>query len=123
MKHAISWFDLPARDIDRAVKFYNEILQVNMVPQPGMDGMAAFFPYDAPFAVGGSLSSSSFYTPSETAGPLIYLNSGDDLAPILARVEGAGGKVVVPKTHIGEHGAIAVFIDTEGNRVGLHSLG
>jgi predicted enzyme related to lactoylglutathione lyase len=53
---------------------------------------------------------------------LIYLDAGEDLTPVLGRVEPAGGKVVVPKTSIGEHGAIAVFIDSEGNRVGLHSL-
>jgi predicted enzyme related to lactoylglutathione lyase len=124
MKNAISWFDLPAKDIERAVKFYNHILQVNMVPTQGMDGMSAFFPYDAPLAVGGAInmSNSDFYTPSETAGPLIYLDAGEDLTPVLGRVEPAGGKVVVPKTSIGEHGAIAVFIDSEGNRVGLHSL-
>jgi predicted enzyme related to lactoylglutathione lyase len=123
MKHAISWFDLPARDIDRATKFYNAIFQINMVPEQGMDGMNAMFPYEPPHGIGGHITTSTFYTPSETAGPLIYLNAGEDLSPVLERVEAAGGKVLVPKTSIGEHGAIAVFIDSEGNRVGLHSLG
>ena len=123
MNNAINWFDLPATDIDRAVKFYNAILQVNMVAQDGMGGKTAFFPYDAPLAVGGAISTGDWYKPSETAGPLIYLNAGDDLTPVLERVEPAGGKVIVPKTSIGENGAIAVFIDSEGNRVGLHSNG
>ena len=123
MRHAISWFDLPASDIERAVKFYNEIFQIKMEPQQGMGGMTAFFPYDAPLGIGGSLSTGDWYTSSETAGPLIYLNAGDDLTPILERIEPAGGKVIVPRTTIGEHGAMAVFLDSEGNRVGLHSLG
>jgi len=123
MKNAIHWFDLPATDIERAVNFYNIILQVNMVSQDGMGGKTAFFPYDAPLGVGGAITTGDWYKPSDTAGPLIYLNAGGDLDPILARVEGAGGKVIVPKTSIGEHGAIAVFLDTEGNRVGLHSVG
>jgi predicted enzyme related to lactoylglutathione lyase len=123
MQHAISWFDLPATDIERATKFYNEIFQIVMVPQQGMDGMTAFFPFDAPLGVGGAISTGGWYTPSANAGPLIYLNAGADLSPVLGRVEGAGGQVIVPKTAIGENGAIAVFIDSEGNRVGLHSLG
>lgn len=123
MKNAIHWFDLPATDIERAVKFYNTILEVSMVPQDGMGGKTAFFPYDAPFAVGGAITTGDWYKPSDAAGALIYLNGGDDLSPVLGRVEGAGGKVIVPKTSIGEFGAIAVFIDTEGNRVGLHSNG
>src|SRR4051794_38049348 len=123
MKNAINWFDLPATDIERAVTFYNAILQVNMVPQDGMGGKTAFFPYDAPLAVGGAICTGDWYKPSEAAGPLVYLNAGDDLSPVLGRVEAAGGKVIVPKTSIGEFGAIAVFIDSEGNRVGLHSNG
>ena len=55
-------------------------------------------------------------------GTLVYLFTGDDLAPVLARVPAAGGTVAMPRTSIGEHGFIALFIDSEGNRVGLHSL-
>jgi uncharacterized protein len=122
MQHAISWFDLPARDIDRAVKFYNEIFQIKLEPQQGMGGMTAFFPYDAPAGVGGAICTGNWYESSATAGPLISLNAGDDLTPVLERVEAAGGQVVVPRTSIGEHGAMAIFLDSEGNRVGLHSL-
>jgi predicted enzyme related to lactoylglutathione lyase len=52
---------------------------------------------------------------------LIYLNAGQALSAIVARIEPAGGKLVVPETPIGEQGAIAIFVDTEGNRIGLHS--
>jgi len=56
-------------------------------------------------------------------GTMVYLNGGDDLAPLLARVAQAGGQVVVPKTEIGsDFGFFAHFVDTEGNKVGLHSM-
>lgn len=122
MKHAISWFDLPATDIERAVKFYNTIFEIEMKANPMMEGyMGAFFPYDASDGVGGDIMQGEDYTPIDSGGPLIYLNGGNDLAPVLGRVEAAGGKVLMPKTSIGEHGWVASFIDSEGNRVGLHS--
>ena len=55
-------------------------------------------------------------------GPLIYLNAGPDVAPVLARVKANGGQVVIDKTLISDDmGYIGVFIDSEGNRVGVHS--
>jgi hypothetical protein len=56
-------------------------------------------------------------------GTLVYLNGGDDLNIPLNRVETAGGKVLMPKTSIGENGNMAIFMDTEGNRVAFHSMG
>jgi hypothetical protein len=61
-------------------------------------------------------------TPSHK-GTVVYLNGGEDLAVPLGRVEAAGGKVLIPKRRIGENGLVAFFEDTEGNRVGLHSMG
>ena len=54
-------------------------------------------------------------------GVTIWLNAGDDLQIPLDRVEGAGGKILQPKESIGEFGFIAMILDTEGNRIGLHS--
>ena len=123
MKHAISWFDLPATDIERAVKFYNTILGAKMEAHPMMEGyVGAFFPCDMQEGVGGDIIQGEGYTPTDTGGTLIYLNAGDDLAPVLGRVEAAGGKVLMPKTSLGENGWMASFIDSEGNRVGLHSM-
>jgi predicted enzyme related to lactoylglutathione lyase len=61
-------------------------------------------------------------TPSQQ-GALLFLSCGPDLSAALAKVEPAGGKVVLPKTLIpgGEAGYMAIILDTEGNRVGLHS--
>jgi predicted enzyme related to lactoylglutathione lyase len=83
------------------------------------------FPVDDPMnGIGGSIvDSKGFHKPSLTEGPLIYLNGNPDLQLVLDKVEGAGGKIMVPKTQISpEYGYMAVIIDTEGNRVGLHSV-
>ena len=71
--------------------------------------------------VGGAIVEGEGYEPA-ASGSIVYLNGGDDLATPLSRVESAGGKVVVDKMDIGENGYIAQFMDTEGNRVALHSM-
>jgi predicted enzyme related to lactoylglutathione lyase len=70
--------------------------------------------------VGGGLVQGDGYVPT-AQGINVYLNGGDDLNSVLRKVEAAGGKVVLPKTSIGENGFMAFFLDTEGNKVGLHS--
>ena len=55
-------------------------------------------------------------------GATVYLNGGDDLNQVLSKVETAGGSVLMPKMEIGENGFIAQFVDSEGNRVALHSM-
>jgi len=83
------------------------------------------FPVDDPMkGVGGTLvDSGGFHKPSATDGPLIYLNGNPDVQIVLSRVEAAGGKIMVPKTEISpEYGFMAVFLDTEGNRIALHSV-
>ena len=83
------------------------------------------FPLDNPMeGIGGTLvDSGGFHKPSATEGPLIYLNGNPDVQNVLGTVEAAGGKVTVPKTEISpEYGYMGVFIDTEGNRIALHSV-
>jgi predicted enzyme related to lactoylglutathione lyase len=76
-----------------------------------------------PEAVGGAIVHGDGGVPSKQ-GTIVYLSGGDDLAPMLARVEKAGGSIVVHKTEIGnDFGCFAHFVDTEGNKVGLHSMG
>jgi predicted enzyme related to lactoylglutathione lyase len=67
------------------------------------------------------ITSGKDYQPS-AGGTIVYLYAGDDLAKPLERAVNLGGKVVLPKTGIGEHGYIALFRDSEGNTVGLHSM-
>ena len=109
MKNAISWFEIPTTDINRAQKFYETLFNIKMT----MEG------------IGGTLVqiSDDFYKPSATDGPLIYLDGNPDLQIVLNRVEEAGGKILVPKTTISDdYGDMAVFLDTEGNRIALHNI-
>jgi len=123
--NAISWFEIPTHDIDRAANFYEAIFNVSLIPLDLQQLKMRMFPVQDPGkGVGGALCyNKEFYKPSATDGPLIYLNGNPDVQNILDKVEPAGGKIVVPKTQISpEYGYMAVFIDTEGNRVALHSI-
>jgi len=120
MKNAINWFEIPVENFDRAKKFYETVIGAEMSPME-MEGVkSAFFPADNQNGIGGCIIKADGYVPSEK-GVLVYLNGGDDLAVPLSRVAKAGGKVVLPKTSIGQHGFMAYFIDSEGNRIAFHS--
>jgi len=123
-KNAISWFEIPAADINRAQKFYETIFDISMIPLDLPNIKMRMFPLEDMMGVGGSLcDSNGFHKPSSTEGPLVYLNANPDVQIVLDRIEAAGGKIMVPKTQISpEYGYMAVFIDTEGNRVALHSV-
>jgi uncharacterized protein len=123
-KNAISWFEIPASDIQRAQAFYEQIFDLEMTPIDLPNIRMRLFPLEDPMGVGGSIcESGGFHKPSSTDGPLVYLNANPDLQSVLDKVEKAGGKIMVQKTQISaEYGFMAVFIDTEGNRIGLHSI-
>ena len=124
-KNAISWFEIPATDLDRAQKFYETIFGIQMIPLNTPNLQMRMFPLeDMRNGIGGALCKvEKFYKPSSTDGPLVYLNANPDVQIVLDKIEAAGGKIVVPKTQISpEYGYMAVFIDTEGNRAALHSI-
>jgi len=122
--NAISWFEIPAADLDRAQKFYEAIFGFSMVPLDLPNIKMRMFPIDDMTGVGGAIcDSGGFHKPSATDGPLIYLNANPDVQTILDKIAAAGGTVLVPKTEISpEYGYMAVFMDTEGNRIALHSV-
>ena len=122
--HAISWFEIPTTDLERSQKFYETIFDMQMIPMDMPQLKMRMFPVNNMMNVGGALCySPDFYKPSSTDGPLVYLNANPDVQNVLDKIEAAGGKIVVPKTEISpEYGHMAVFIDTEGNRVALHSI-
>lgn len=124
MKNAINWFEIPAIDIERAQKFYEQIFDFEMQPLDVGDGLEmAMFPGDLEGVSGTIIKSGDWYQPSKTQGPLLYLNANPDLQVVLNRVEEAGGEISVPKRLINEeNGYMAVIIDSEGNRVALHSF-
>jgi uncharacterized protein len=125
MNNAISWFEIGTTDLDRATKFYETIFGITLNPLDMQNIKMRMFPLDDMMTgVGGALvDSGGFHKPSATDGPLIYLNGNPDVQNVLDKVEAAGGKIMVPKTQISpEYGYMAVFLDTEGNRIALHSV-
>ncbi len=121
MNTFVSIFEIPATDISRAVTFYETILDIDIEQMefPGME--MGVFPYENQ-AVIGVIMKGEGYTPT-TDGVTIYLNGGDDLQTVLDKVDKGGGQILVPKTpHADESGFFALFIDSEGNKLGLHSL-
>ena len=120
MANSINWFEIPAANLDRAARFYGQVLGTELPRQEILGTKMAMIPA-TDHGVGGAVCAGDGYTPT-TDGALVYLNGGDDLNTPLSRVENAGGKIVVPKTKItDEIGYFAVFQDTEGNRVAFHS--
>jgi uncharacterized protein len=123
-RHALHWFEIPIADLERARRFYEGILETSLTPMDlgEEEGLRMLiFPTEGA-GVGGALCHHPvFYRPSEE-GCLVYLNADPDLDGVLDRIRSLGGTVLVPKTRISEdQGYMAVFRDSEGNRVALHS--
>jgi len=118
----LNWFEIPVTDISRAKSFYESIFEITMNEMEMGDMKMASFPYDPGSGkASGGIAQSSMHKPSAD-GSIIYLNANPLMDAIVERIEGAGGKVVMPKTQISpEIGYMAFFMDTEGNKVGLHS--
>lgn len=122
MKNAINWFEIPVKNFDKAKKFYETILGADMQVMEAMGMKSAFFPAELETGgIGGCIIQGEGYEPS-LKGSLVYLNGGDDLDVPLSKVEAAGGKILLSKTAIGQNGFMAHFTDTEGNKIGLHSM-
>jgi predicted enzyme related to lactoylglutathione lyase len=120
MKNLISIVESPTDDFSRAVTFYETILDIK-IEEVDMDGtQMGVIPADEQ-TVNVVLVKGSDYKPT-TDGAVLYLNAGNDLQPTLDKIETSGGKIIVPKTEINaEMGFFALFIDSEGNKLGLHS--
>ena len=118
----LNWFEVPATDINRAKTFYETIFNIEMPTQNMMGMEMAFFPYEPGSGkAAGGLAKSDMHKPTQD-GPIIYLNANPALDGPLGKVEGAGGQIVMPKTKISDEiGHMAIFIDSEGNRMALHS--
>jgi len=120
MKNAINHFELPVCDMDRAVACYETLLGTRMRRELFGGLPYAMFPHEEP-GVSGALVQDPKRSPG--GGTLVYLNAGGQLDAILARVEQARARLVLPKTSIGPEGSIAVVEDTEGNTVGFNDAG
>jgi len=123
--NAINWFEIPTNDLARATKFYEAIFATTLIPMDTPSIQMRMFPLeDLMTGIGGAIvHSGGFHKVSATDGPLVYLNGNPDVQIILDRIEAAGGQILVPKTEISpEYGHMAVFLDSEGNRIALHSI-
>lgn len=119
--NALNWFEIFVSDLPRARAFYEAILGAKM-QDTGMECCEmAIFPYDNMKGVGGALTKMEGCKPG-AGGTLVYLNVEGDLDGVISRISGAGGKIVKERFAIPPHGFIALFEDTEGNTVGLHSM-
>jgi hypothetical protein len=113
---ALSWFEIPVADVARAAGFYGRLFDTTLMKLDLGDLQMVLLPGGR-----GALVQHRAYTPSYH-GPLLFFDGGGDLSTLLDRVEPAGGKVLRPKTQISpEQGYMALFEDTEGNRLGLRS--
>lgn len=125
--NAINWFQIPVLETTRAKKFYETILDIEMKTQniPEMDEELTFFPFEPGVIratsgrVSGALAKNKRSKPSMD-GITVYLNANPAIQTVIDKIEPAGGKILLPKTKINA-GYFSVFIDTEGNRVGLHA--
>ena len=121
MNNCIKWFEIPARDFERAVAFYNGVLDLQLrVCDMGEERMA-FFP-EAEHNVGGAVSLAPDFEPSER-GTLVFFDATGRMERMLARVTAFGGQVAQPACDIDAEGrgSFALFTDTEGNRLGFHA--
>ncbi len=121
-KNMVGWFEIPVSDMERAKAFYDVVfnIEINIMDFGGI--LMGWFPESDIDSHGasGSLIKQESYIPSQE-GTMVYFMS-EDVQIELDRIEAAGGKIFQPKTQISEeHGYMGVFIDTEGNRVALHS--
>ena len=120
MNNVINWFEIPVADMDRAVAFYEPVMQVTLRRETMDCAELAVFPHQDP-APGGALAKFEGIAPS-AQGAIIYLHT-DHLAATLDRVASAGGTIIMQKTLIRDDiGYIGMFSDSEGNIIGLHSL-
>lgn len=116
----VGWFDLNVANLNRAKKFYETVFNFELSDAPIEWGKQSFFPFNHENSnISGALVEKTDFVPSSN-NTVVYFETEDNIAEE-QRIEKAGGKVVQPKMSIGEFGFISIFIDTEGNTVGLHS--
>ena len=118
MENIGTYFEIPVNDIDRAIEFYSDVFECELVKETIHGNEMAFFPFDGQGAgITGGLAKGESYKPSMN-GSLIYLST-KDADNILKRVLAAGGETLFPKTLVPGLGYSAEFKDSEGNRVAL----
>ncbi len=119
IKNYVTWFEISAIDFGRAHHFYETIFDIKMETSEVNNYQMALFPDSN--GISGAVVAGEGSFPSDK-GTLIYLNAGNQMEEILSRIEEAGGRVLMGKTFISEEGGhFALFLDSEGNKLALHS--
>ena len=121
--NVVGWFEIPVTEMDRAKKFYETVFDIEISVHDMGELTMGWFPFaeGKSGATGSLVEHKDFYFPSENKGALISF-SCTDVQMQLDRIPSAGGQILQPKKQIGDgHGYMALFIDSEGNRVALHS--
>lgn len=123
MINSVNWVEIPVLNFDRAKEFYSRIYDYEMFEETMTTFRMGFLPMESGVqGVGGAIVQGSGYVPT-ALGAKVYLNGGKNLQVVLDRVIAAGGEIITPKTKItDEIGYFAVFEDTEGNHISLHSM-
>ncbi len=119
MKNILNWFELPVVDMDRAARFYEQLLKAPVRLEMAAGELNGIFPYEQP-GVGGALVLRDGFKPGANGG-LIYFNLNGDLDAAAERAVRAGGTLVMPPSEPFPFGRIAIVVDSEGNHIGLHS--
>ena len=119
MKNQFVWVDIPVTNLDRAIEFYSAVLGEKLTKESAPGFSFGLFP-NAETNVAGCLYLSDDNKPSEN-GPLVYLNAEGKIDKAINAVKTNGGKVIQEKHQMGEHGYRAIIIDSEGNRIAVHS--
>ena len=115
-----SYIAIPCTDFQRAFNFYTAITDGKLVKNPGVPFPMAYFKDDAGNNIGHLFQMAGIEPSSD--GPIVYLKLADDLNETLSKIDAAGGKVIMPKTLISATaGYWSIFLDSEGNRLALHS--
>ena len=121
--NAVGWFDIYVDDLDRAVTFYQAMVETELEPMgdPAGESQMMSFPAEmSAYGAGGALTKAPFAKPG-IGGTIVYFMV-EDCAVQQQRVEDAGGSVVRPKFSIGEFGWVLLCQDTEGNMIGFNSM-
>jgi hypothetical protein len=125
VNNVVGWFEIYVSDMERARVFYTAVFgkELQALPTLGeVDCEMWAFPWtDGIPGAAGALVKHAMRPPAKAAGTIVYF-SCQDVAQEASRVESAGGKVIMPRTAIGQYGFIALVADTEGNTIGLHSM-
>ena len=122
LKSAINWFEIPVTNFARAVAFYSEIFDYEMPTREMGHVRMGFLQHEPGVGTGGAIVCGDGCIPSQ-GGAKLFLNAGADLTGVLNRIEPAGGTIILGKEQITpEIGYFAIFVDTEDNRIYLHSM-